>query len=269
MRGKTQAHLIAADDGCSYVVKFAANRNGGRRALVNEFVGSGLLSSLGIATPMPAFVEIGNDCVSDAFLPNGTHFGSRFRGDTVAVYDFLPKTLLHKLSNRGHFIGALMFDHWTSNADSRQAIFFRDLVKPSNPGQQGFIAEMIDNGSLFGGSNWTFQESASKVMYSRPEIYGLDLSIRDFAPWLDALTKLRPEVLSEAIAALPREWIHGDEQELDDLLSRLLERRMLLPAMIQQSVDLLRARGGTASTVLGYQAPHLDDSCLEQMAIGG
>jgi hypothetical protein len=225
---------------------------------VNEFIGSVLLSSLGIATPTPAFVEIGDHCVSDGdLLPSGTHFGSRFRGDAVAVYDFLPNLLLHKVSNRGDFIGALMFDHWTSNADSRQAIFFRDLVRPAipAPGHQGFIAEMIDNGSLFGGSDWTFQESAPKVMYSRPEIYGFDLSIRDFAPWLDALEKLCPEVLNEAVAVLPRDWIRGDERTLDNLLARLLERRTLVPAMIQQSVDLLRAglrspRQGVASTVV-------------------
>jgi len=62
MRGRTHAHLIAADDGCTYVVKFADNRNGGRRALVNEFLGSVILTGLGIATPRPALVEIGDDC---------------------------------------------------------------------------------------------------------------------------------------------------------------------------------------------------------------
>jgi hypothetical protein len=203
-----------------------------------------LLSSLGIATPTPAFVQIGELCGSDGgLLPGGTQFGSRYRGDAVAVYDFLPRALLHKVSNREHFIGALMFDHWTSNAGSRQAIFLRDVVRPALPavGHQDFVAEMIDNGSLFGGSDWMFRESAKDVMYARPEIYGLDLSTRDFAPWLDALARLRPELLDEAAAALPEEWLHGGELAFDNLLSRLLERRTLVPAMIQQSIDLLRA----------------------------
>jgi hypothetical protein len=237
MRGRTQAHLIVADDGCTYVVKFAANRNGGRRALVNEFLGSVILTGLGIATPRPALVEIGDDCVSAEFLPpGGTHFGSRYPGDgAISVYDFLPNSLVQKVSNREDFVGALVFDLWCSNTDSRQAIFFRDRVR------QGFMAEMIDNGSLFGGSDWSFQDSAEKVMYHRPEIYGSDLSTGDFAPWLEALAKLRPEVLNEAVAAIPRGWIRGDERALDDLLSRLFERRMLVPAMIEQSVEFLRA----------------------------
>jgi hypothetical protein len=236
MRGKSRANLIAADDGFNYVVKFTNNTNGGRRALVNEFIGSILLSSLGIATPTPVFVEISDHCVSDGDLPpSGTHFGSRCCCETVSVYDFLPKSLLHKVSNRGHFIGALMFDRWTSNSGAREAIFSRDLVRPLivAPYHQGLIAEMIDNGSLFGGSDWILQDkSAAEVMYRRPEIYGSDLSIGDYAPWLDALARFRPEVLTEAVAALPIDWIRGDEWSLGGLLARLLERRMLVPAMI-------------------------------------
>jgi hypothetical protein len=248
---------VPATQSWIYVVKFADNPHGGRRALVNELIGSVLLSCLGIATPTPAFVEIGDHCVSDGdLLPSGTHFGSRCPGDAVAVYDFLPTTLLHKVSNRKHFIGALMFDHWTSNNESRQAIFFRDLVRPAIPtsGHRGFLGEMIDNGSLFGGSDWMFRESAAQIMYTRPEIYGLDLLTSDFAPWLDALAKLRLEMLSDAVAELPREWIDGDERALDDLLSRLFERRrMLVPAMIQQSIDLLRA--GRRSQRVGAASP--------------
>jgi hypothetical protein len=224
---------------------------------------------LGIATPTPAFVEISDHCVSEGdLLPSGIHFGSRYPGDAVAVYDFLPKAFLHKVSNREHFIGALMFDHWTSNADSRQAIFFQDPTTPAIPASdhQGFVAEMIDNGSLFGGSDWTFRESAAEVIYNRPEIYGLDLSIGDFIPWLNALTKLRPEMLSDAVAELPREWIDGDERALDDLLSRLFERRrVLVPAMTHQSVDLLRA--GRSSQRVGSASPVRDAAPLTLMML--
>jgi hypothetical protein len=160
-----------------------------------------------------------------------------------SVYDFLPNVLLHKVTNRDHFTGALMFDLWTSNADSRHAIVFRELAGLNCPGpnHRRFVAEMIDNGSVFGGSDWTFQESAAPHMYNRPEIFGVDLAISDFAPWLEALANLRPEALSDAVAALPGKWIHCDERALDDLLSRLLDRRMLVPGMIQQSVDSLRS----------------------------
>jgi hypothetical protein len=243
MRGKTQAKLISADDGCAYVVKFADNPHGGRRALVNELIGSVLLSCLGIATPTPAFVEVGDHCVSDGdLLPSGTHFGSRCPGDAVAVYDFLPSPLLHRVSNRGHFVGALMFDLWTANAGRRQAIFFRDPVRPatSAPGNQGFIAEMIGHSSLFGGNDWDFGESVG-ALYDRPKIYGPDLSIADFHPWLRALARLRPEALYEAVAAIPAEWVCGDQGASEDLVQRLLARRTLVPGMVQSAADVLRA----------------------------
>jgi hypothetical protein len=246
MRGKARAHLIAADDGYAYVVKLSNNPQGGRRVLVNEFIGSVLLSHLGIATPERALVHIDEQCLSDSDpLPTGVHFGSRFPGppDTVAVYDYWPDSLLRKVSNHEHLVGALMFDDWTSNADSRQAIFFRQFVGLGDPTatESRWVTQMIDNGSVFGGSDWTFGESPVRRTYGRRAVYGLDLSIRDFAPWLDALTALRPEVINEAVAEIPRDWTLGDEHALAGLLSQLWERRERVPAMIRQIVDLSQA----------------------------
>jgi len=50
MQGETQAHLLSADDGCCYVVKFLNNPQG-RRTLVNDLIGSLLLRALGVSTP--------------------------------------------------------------------------------------------------------------------------------------------------------------------------------------------------------------------------
>src|ERR1035437_9157314 len=148
MRGETRAQLIEADDGGAYVVKFANNPQGGRRVLVNEFIGSVLLNYLGVATPQRAFVRIDDQCVGDiGSLPPGAHFGSRYPGtpDNIAVYDFLPDALLSKVSNRKDFIGALMFDQWVSNADSRQAIFFRPSASTDVPetAMNCWVAQMI------------------------------------------------------------------------------------------------------------------------------
>src|ERR1019366_6010130 len=92
MRGEARACLIEGDDGFAYVVKLTNNPQGGRRVLVNEFIGSILLTQLGVATPERAFVNIDDERMGDINnpLPKGTHFGSRYPGtpDTIAVYDF-------------------------------------------------------------------------------------------------------------------------------------------------------------------------------------
>ena len=130
-----------------------------------------------------------------------------------------------------------MFDLWVSNADARQAIFFREFSSPheSTPTKRRWVAQMIDNGSGFGGTDWTFRESPVHCRHGQCAGYGLDISIRASAPWLDALMELRLDVLNEAVAELPRDWIRGDERALDAVLAQLYERRSRVPAMILQA----------------------------------
>jgi hypothetical protein len=245
MRGKAHAHLIEADDGCAYVVKFTNNPQGGRRVLVNEFIGSILLARLGVATPERAFVHIDDQCVSNIGpLPAGLHFGSRHPGnpDTIAVWDFLPDVFLPTVYNRSHFLGALVFDQWISNAGFRQAIFFRQPATPrvSAPGEGRWVTQMIDNGDVFGGSDWTLGESAVHGMYRRRAVYSPDLSIHAFDPWLDGLMELRFEVLDDTIAELPRDWVRGDERTLEGLVAQLYKRRLLVPTILERALDALR-----------------------------
>src|SRR4051794_7549565 len=112
MRGGAQSHLIEADDGRFYIVKFQNNPQH-RRILVNEWIASHFLNYLQIAVPSTAIVRL-----SEAFLAEnpdvyiqlgsqrsavepGWHFGSCFPGNpsTVAVYDFVPDALLLKVEN--------------------------------------------------------------------------------------------------------------------------------------------------------------------------
>ena len=245
MRGETRSSLIEASDGFAYVVKLTNNPQGGLRVLVNEFIGSTLLRRLGVATPVQALVNIDDDFVSDAGpLPTGIHFGSRYPGtpDTVPVYDFLPDALLHKVRNLDHFLGALMFDKWISNGDARQAIFFCQSSVQTVPGQAtgSWVAQMIDNGSVFAGSDWAFRESAIQGLYARRAVYGRDLSIGVFKPWLQALTEMRFDLLDAAVAELPPDWIRGDERALAGLLARLDRRRSRVPAMVEEAIQSLR-----------------------------
>lgn len=135
MRGGTQAHLIEADDGEFYVVKFSNNPQG-RRVLVNDAIGSALSRYLEVSTPEPVLVTITPEFLqqnpevllqlSRGRVPvePGTHFGSRYPGhpDRQAVFDLLPDLLLPSVENVGEFLGALVFDKWVANTDHRQAV---------------------------------------------------------------------------------------------------------------------------------------------------
>ncbi len=251
MRGGAQAHLIEASDGAFYVVKFLNNPQH-RRILVNEWFGAAFLDYLGIATPKTALVSIDPEFLEknpDVHIQLGSrarpiepgwHFGSQFPGDPSrnVVYDFLPDSLLERVENLHHFRGALAFDQWTSNADSRQAIFFRARVQewlPGSPGaatRMGFVAQMMDHGFLFEGPHWKLTDSHLRGLYFRPIVYGDARAAADFEPWIEQIVNFPEEVVDQAIKQIPASWIEGDEGALMDLLDRLMARRRRVPDLV-------------------------------------
>jgi hypothetical protein len=248
MRGGAQAHLLEADDGNWYVVKFRNNPQH-RRILVNELIASVFLQYLKISSPEAALINI-NESFLDAnpkvhltlgtrtvAVEPGWHFGSRFPGDPArtAVYDFLPDALLSGVANLEDFRAVLVFDKWTGNADGRQSVFYRALVRSASApeGRAGFVARMIDQGFAFNGPHWTFTESAVQGLYARRVVYEGVCGLEAFQPWLDQIIHFPEEVIDQALKSIPLEWIEGDEDDLDRLLEELLRRRQRVPELIQ------------------------------------
>jgi hypothetical protein len=254
MRGGAQAHLLEASDGRFYVVKFLNNPQH-RRILVNEWIASEFLGYLGIAVPRAAIVRVTESFLEknpDCYLQLGSrrlavtpgwHFGSAFPGNPARqiVYDFLPDAILPKVENLTDFLGALVFDKWTGNADSRQSIFFRARLKEhlpgstSNPARLGLVAQMVDHGYIFEGPHWNLPEGALQGLYFRPTVYSGVRGFDDFQPWLDRIIHFPEEVVDRAISQIPPAWLAGDEAEFSSLLVRLMARRHRVPALLEES----------------------------------
>ncbi len=252
MRGGAQAHLIEAEDGGFYVVKFVNNPQH-RRILINEWLACAFLRYLQIHVPDTAVIELTADFIAgspDLYLsvgprhekiPPGLHFGSRMavHPERVAVFDFLPDKLLLKVENRFDFLGMLVFDKWVANADSRQAVFFRARgkswtpLKGDTPSRLGFFAQMIDHGFAFNGSNWFFQDSPIQGLYFRTSVYDEVRSTESFQPWLDMVEHFPVEVIDSAWKEIPRDWLEQDEEALEQLLESLLKRRSRVAVLIQ------------------------------------
>jgi hypothetical protein len=249
MRVGAQSHLLQADNGCWYVVKFRNNPQH-RRILVNELLAASFLDYLQIAAPPAALIRVTADFLTanpevhltlgGARVPvePGWHFGSQFPGDPerIAVWDYLPDALLPQVVNLDDFRGMLVFDKWVANADGRQCIFHRALVHRSEDrapaARPGFIARMIDHGFAFNGPNWDFPESAVQGLYHRRLVYESVRSLDDFRPWLDLVVHFPEEVMDQAWKSIPPDWIDGEEDQLADLLERLHARRTRLPELI-------------------------------------
>jgi HipA-like kinase len=253
MRGGAQAHLIEGEDGAFYVVKFTNNPQH-RRILVNEWLSAAFLRYLQIHVPDTALVELTPGFIAaspDLYLSIGSrrepvapglHFGSRMavNPDRVAVFDFLPDKLLNRIENRADFLGALVFDKWVANADSRQAVFFRARAKSwtplkgETPARIGFFAQMIDHGFAFNGPHWEFQDSPIQGLYFRTTVYDQVRSLDSFQPWLDMVENFPVEVVDAAWKEIPRDWLGDDEAALEALLEKLLARRTRVPALIHE-----------------------------------
>ncbi|HEX3681201.1 MAG TPA: HipA family kinase [Bryobacteraceae bacterium] len=263
MRGGAQAHLIQGEDGAFYVVKFTNNPQH-RRILINEWLAAAFLRHLQVHVPETALVELTPDFIAaspdlylsigprrEPVLP-GLHFGSRMAVDPnrIAVFDFLPDKLLHKIENRADFLGALVFDKWVGNADSRQAVFFRARAKTwtplkgETPARVGFFAQMIDHGFAFNGPHWEFQDSPIQGLYFRTSVYDEVRSLESFQPWLDMVQNFPAAVIDSAWKEIPRDWLGDDEAALEALLEKLLKRGSRIASLIH---DVQRKRGSAFS----------------------
>ena len=278
MRGCAQAHLLECDDGSFYVVKFSNNPQGGRRILCNEFISSLLMKRLGIHTPKIAVVTLDHEFLKanpEVFLsiaPNrtvtpkiGPHFGSLHVGGPVpaAVFDFLPMAMLPKVVNRGDFLGVMVFDKWASNADARQAIFYRAQINTEMPGypRVGWVAQFIDSGLAFQGRDWTFYDSPVQGIYMGRIIYGRTLSLRDFDFWVSAAMQIGRDVLDEIFKLLPTAWVQGEEHELQRVLNQLHDRRLRVPELLAETVKCLQAMPAQSVGLAHQRFPPVTDLC--------
>ena len=244
MRGGAQAHLLEADDGHCYIVKFQNNPQH-RRILINEWIAGEILSHLRVSSPVQQIVSLSREFLDRnseigmmvglrrTEVQPGWHFGSRHPGtpQSTAIYDFIPDALLGQVANAEQFLASLVFDRWVANADGRQSIFFRAQLKDwlAQPGipprKMGFVALMIDHGFAFNGPHWDFPESSITGLYPRRTVYSKVRSIDAFEPWLSRVVHFPEEVLDRALSQIPPEWIGDDYAALEKMLERLLGRR--------------------------------------------
>src|SRR5260221_1756896 len=126
LRGGAQSHLMRADDGHYYVVKFQNNPQH-VRVLANELLATRLAERIGLPVPHADVIEV------DAWLiaqtqelhvqmgsktsgcQPGLQFASRYAVDplTGQVFDYLPEAMLERVRNLEAFAGMLAFDKWT------------------------------------------------------------------------------------------------------------------------------------------------------------
>ncbi len=258
MRGGSQAWLVTAEDRRCYVAKFAGNPQG-TRTLVNEWIATFLLHQLSVCTPQARILRFSEAVLGDERLgftignhrvpiADGLHFGSLcpVNPEKVAIFDFLPPSLLQRVKNRPDFASCFVFDKWVGQQDARQAIYFRNRAGK----QISLMAFFIDHGMSFGGSNWDF--SGSTPRHGLPADLRVYSMFEDFRVLCEAsiarIGQLTENDLQAAARTVPDEWLEKDDrQALEHMLHMLFLRRIRLWDLVARSLDDL----GTVSISSG------------------
>lgn len=239
MRGGSQAHLMRASNNQYYVVKFRNNLQD-VRILANDYLGTKLGTLLGLPMPEVRVIDVPESLIAESpelkiengplSVPcvSGLQFGSRHVADPQhePVFDYLPETILTRVSNRQDFHRMLVFDKWTGNSDGRQAVF----VKPR--GTRSYHAVFIDQGHCFNAYEWNFLDSPLRGIFARNSVYEDVTGWESFEPTLSRVEQIEFADLWSIAREIPLEWYRHDISGLAGLLQALYDRCVLVRELI-------------------------------------
>jgi hypothetical protein len=250
MRGGSRSWMVRGSDGHTYVAKFADNPQG-TRTLINECIGHWFFQKLGIATPEIRLLRLSQRLADRAdlhfqmgsrkmYVLPGLHFGSQCPVDPEkkAIFDLLPSRCFPLITNIDDFAKALVLDRLLGQTDSRQCIFFR---QPS-PGKVNpiFAAFMIDHGSIFGGSQWAFNDSPQPWRSLYSEVYPLIDIATLCREAIAVLKEMNEPELHALVEEAPTEWFTSkDHEALTKLLSEVTKRISRLDALFRPHLNAI------------------------------
>ncbi len=239
MRGGAQAHLMRASDNTFWVVKYQNNPQG-LRILANEMLATRLGQWLGLAMPQVEVIEVSDWLIehtpelriqiADSEIPcsSGKQLASRYPDDPAAdVFDYLPESMLMKVSNLKDFVRILVLDKWAANCDGRQAVFSRKARARS------YSATFIDQGYCMNACEWTFPDAALRGVYGRNCVYEHVTGWDAFEPALTKAEEADPLDIWRCADPIPPEWYGHDFDALEQVVGTLYQRRNKIRELIE------------------------------------
>jgi hypothetical protein len=239
LRGGSQAQLLRASDGALYVTKCQTNPQH-VRVLANEMLATRLGHLLGLPLPRVVGIDVSEWLIentaelrielggSSTCWKPGLHLASQYVEDPCQgwVMDYLPDSMLERVTNIRDFARVLVLDRWTCNSDGRQAVFSR------RDARQPFSASFIDQGYCFNAGEWNFPDCALRGVYAKNCVYAHVAGWDAFEPALTRVEEIDVNAIWRIAAAIPPEWYEGDRAGLHCLVETLNKRRTMIRALI-------------------------------------
>ena len=240
MRGGAQSHLMFADDGHYYVVKFQNNPQH-IRVLANELLATRIAERIGLPVPIMEVIDVSQWLIdntpdlrirtgsSSVSCQHGLALGARFVLGPLEgqVFDYLPASALDRVRNLDAFAGMLALDKWTCNTNGRQAVFWKKSR------DKKYTATFVDQGYCFNAGEWNYPDSPLRGVYPRNEVYAEVRGWESFEPWLSRIENIDPSILWELAETVPPEWYGSALDELERLIEQLIKRRSVVRDLIE------------------------------------
>ena len=232
MRGGAQSHLMRCSDGNFYVVKFQNNPQH-TRVLANDWLGTCFAALVGLSVPTPAILEVHPWLIEHTpelrfelggkqVMPvAGLCFGSKYvvPQDEGVVHDYLPEASMSCVRNQNEFAGILaprqmdMQGRWPAGGVLEAAA------------SAAADRQLHRSGLLFQCRRVELSDAPLRGVFSRNDVYANVTGWESFEPWISRIENFSENLLWPIAQQIPPEWCDHDQDELNRLLSTLLERR--------------------------------------------
>ncbi|UYZ21238.1 HipA family kinase [Mesobacillus jeotgali] len=236
LEGKSNAHLIAFDDGRDYVVKFF--QAGFEKTLPNEWVAYCLARYLGLPVPFARLVEIPEEFAKmipdyDQFTPSQFQFASLYVPNCL---DGHQVTNVSGIVNAETLAGIILLDYWLGNRDrTRKNILLQEDTKDI------YHLWIIDHAEILGSYNWEIpsignlptglrKSAAQRMMAAFIE------KEEEFIEYLELIKTIPIFLIEEIVSTIPDDWMMTKEEKKAMVTVLLKRRKKILPKLLPRFI---------------------------------
>lgn len=236
LEGKSNAHLIAFDDGRDYVVKFL--QEGFEKTLPNEWVAYCLARYLGLPVPFAKLVEIPEEFT--AMIPDYNQFvPSQFQFASLYVPNCLDGHQVKNVSgivNAEMLAGIILLDYWLGNRDrTRKNILLQEYAKDS------YYLWIIDHAEILGSYNWEIptlgnlptglRKSAAQQLMT-----AFIKNEEAFFEQMELIQTIPIFLIEEIVSTIPDDWMVTKEEKKAMVTTLLKRRKKVLPKLLPRFI---------------------------------
>lgn len=236
LEGKSNAHLIAFDDGRDYVVKFL--QAGFEKTLPNEWVAYCLARYLGLPVPFACLVEVPEEFTEkipelDQFIPTRHQFASLYVPNCL---DGHHVSNVSGIVNSETLAGIILFDYWLCNRRrTRRNTLLQEVAN------EIYHLWIIDHAEILGSDSWEISslEHLPTGLRKSAVQHMMATFIENedaFAESLELIKTIPIFLIEEIVSTIPDDWMFTRAERKAMVTALLKRRRKVLPKLLPRFI---------------------------------